>query len=154
MRILLLALLAFLPKIVLACSTATAVITYSIGNFDIIELSSKTITLNVNSAAPGNQPTTAINNETTYSITTNGEARKIYGSYSPVLSGPTLAAELTPPNGAVSLGNVILTDRPVPLVSGIANVTAQNLPITYSLTTTVATAPSVHQVTVLYTVAP
>lgn len=138
----------------LGCGSATAIITYSVGNFDIISLSSKTITMNVNTAIAGNQPITAVNSDTSYSITTNGEARKIYGSYSPLMAGPILSAYLTPPQGAVSLGNVALSDRPVPLVSGIANVSVQNLPIIYSLTTTVNTAPSIQQVTVLYTVAP
>lgn len=137
-----------------ASATATAIITYSIGNFDLIDVSSQTITLNVNAAAAGNQPATATDSSTTYSITSNGSSRKIYGSYAPLMPGPILSANLTPPAGAVSLGNVVLSDRPVPLVSGIENVSEQNLPITYSLTTTVTNAPSVHQVTITYTVAP
>ncbi len=137
-----------------SCSTATAIVTYSIGNVDLLSFSNSTITLIVNSATAGSQPVVASDSSSTYSITSNGVARKIYGSYSPLLSGPVLSAILTAPEGAQSLGAVALSDQPTPLVTGIANVSAKNLPITYLLMTSVAAGPSAQQVTVTYTVAP
>jgi hypothetical protein len=148
------ALLLGCPSVLFCCSTATAIVTYSIGNLDLLSFSNSNVTLIVDSATAGNQPIVASNSSSTYSITCNGTARKIYGSYAPILSGPVLSAMLTAPEGAQSLGAVALSDQPTPLVTGIANVSAKNLPITYLLMASVANAPSVHQVTVTYTVAP
>lgn len=137
------------------CScTATAFLTYSVGNFDLISLSQPTIILTINTTVAGNQLVTAQDSSTTYSITSNGQSRKIYGSYAPLLAGQTLQANLTAPTGAVSLGNVALSSQPVALVSSIANISEQNLPITYSFTTSPALAPATHEVTITYTVAP
>lgn len=72
--------------------------------------------------------------QSTYSITTNGNYKKIVGSLDhPLPSALVLTVTLQPPNGAKSTGKVKLSTQESVLVSNISRVAQENLRITYTL---------------------
>lgn len=139
-----------------AGTTATAIVTYSITSIDPIAISGNPGPLNVISAKAGNQPLSAIDNSTTYAITTNSIARNIYCSL--MQSMPEyvdLRVCLEAPRGCSSQGFVSLTTAPAAVVTGISQVNQGSLTITYMLTASVnARQISCATNTVIYTIGP
>lgn len=137
-----------------ASSRATVLITYSVNTLDLIQVSPSVVALTTNIPSAGQEPFIVTDDTSTYSITTNGSSRKIYGSYAPLMQGPLLIANLAAPQGAVSAGNVTLSDQPTPLVIGLTNVSQNNLPITYTVSTSASNSPQIILITITYTIAP
>ena len=101
----------------------------SLGVEPINEISVQTISLPINIPS---QPSTLIS-QSSYSITTNGDEKKIIGSLD-LLSPPNLilSIALQAPSGATSHGKVKLSSQNVTLVSNISRVAQSNLDIIYT----------------------
>lgn len=80
----------------------------------------------------GAPPAPAVNSGATYSLTVNGQDKKIVGSIdADYPSGMALSVELTPPPGAAALAQTLST-APVDLITNVNMTTATNLGITYT----------------------
>ncbi len=122
-----------------AANSATQTVTFKVAEIDSISTSSDQVSLVINSATAGSDLLSVTDNSTTYSITTNGESRKITGSLSEDMPANTsLMINLAAPNGANSLGNVSLNKNPRDLVNGIRRIAADKKAITYTFTASVA----------------
>ncbi|HEY6125054.1 MAG TPA: hypothetical protein VIV63_10390 [Steroidobacteraceae bacterium] len=110
------------------------------------------VTLNVNSAAAGINPTGLASS--TYSITTNSTASKKITAQllAAPTSGLTLSVNLQAPSTGVSAGSVPLGVAPVDAVNSIEAVTASGLTISYAAAATVAVAPTSYSAEVTYTI--
>ncbi len=118
----------------LAGSSATLTIHYEATPISEIALGDDYINLQVGSSVSGDEPTT-YTASTTYDLTTNGFDGKLSGSIGDdVAGGLSLSAELTPPEGAVGCGEVVLGRSPVDLITGIAPTAAGGLGLTSRLT--------------------
>lgn len=137
-----------------ASTTATVVVTFSIASINAISFSGNPAPLVVNSATAGQQPTTAVDMTTTYSVTTNSaDALTVTAELDAAMpQGTELAVELTAPTGATSLGEVALTTTPVNLLTGISSVAQTGLVVCYELEADVTATPVTNATrTVTYT---
>lgn len=122
-----------------AATTATSTVTYTIGSINAISVSGNPGTLTINSATAGSSPVAATDATTTYSVTTNNTPIKVYGQVATAMpSGTTLTITLVSPSGGTSAGAVAMTTSQAALVTGIGNIAASSLTITYSLTATLS----------------
>ena len=139
-----------------AATTATALITYSIGSIDSIAISGNPPPFVVHSAIPGSGPSSASDSSTSYTISTNNSGRKITGVLnSNMPTGVTFSVNLQAPTGAVSSGLTALSAAEAILVTGISNSSEGNLTITYTLTVDASAAPTIGSVNaVTYTIGP
>lgn len=109
---------------------------------DSISLSGNPGGLTISSAVAGQQPTSASNSSTTYSVATTTVVRRITGKINSAMpAGVTLSVRLTAPSGATSAGSVAMTTTTKNLVTSIPkNTNASGLSITYTLSATAAAA--------------
>ncbi len=122
-------------------TTATATITYSVESIDTIAISGNPGPLVVNTATAGSDPSTAIDNSTTFAVTTNNDSRNITCAVSSSMpTGVSLGINMDAPTGATSMGYIDMTTTPVIVVSGISNVAQASLGISYILEATVNAA--------------
>lgn len=136
-----------------ASNTATATVNYSVGSVNVISVSGPPGTLSVNTAIAGSPLTSATDSTTTYAVTTNNTTKTITGSLSPALnSGLTLTVDLTAPSGATSQGAVALSGTAANLVTGISQLNATSLEITYTLSATLLATQGTSATTVTYTI--
>lgn len=136
-----------------ASNTATATVNYSVGSVNAISVSGNPGALNITTAVAGSALTNAADATTTYSLTTNNSNKTIVGALSSNLeSGLTLTANLTAPTGATSAGAVSLSTTSANLVTGITQLNATGLAITYTLSATLAAAQVSTNTTVTYTI--
>lgn len=149
-------LILFLPYYLVAATTATATVTYTIGSVDAISVSGNPGTLTVNTAVAGSSLTSASDATTTYAVTTNNTARKVTGSLaSNMPTGVTLTVNLTAPTGGTSTGATTLSTTAANLVTGIANIAQGSLTVTYNLSATVSASQVSNSTnTVTYTIGP
>lgn len=83
-------------------------------------------------AEPGQNPDSATDDTTTYSVSTNGSNKKIVGSINAAMPDYTgLKIRLEAPAGASSAGQVILSTTNQDLVTGISKLRASGLGISY-----------------------
>jgi len=134
----------------LACSagawagdTATQSVTATVSAINEISITGGPVTLNVNSATAGSQPTDATNSATSYAITTNvtGPATKkitaqIDGN---TVSGVTLKIALTSPGSGTPAAAQTLSTTPQSVLTAISAVAGSGT-VTYTLSATVAAA--------------
>ena len=137
-------------------TTATAVITYTIGSIDSITVSGNPGLLLVSAADAGSQPLAATDFSTTYAVTTNNSSMRISGSLAMAMpTGVNISIELVAPSGASSSGSTLMATTPSDLVTGIGPIAQGNLTITYTLSVYANAAPvSGASNTVTYTISP
>lgn len=147
--------LAFALTVQAASSqTATATTTFEVQAVDVIGVSGNPPKLTIVAPAPGAAPAPATDNTTTWSVTTNGSARKVTGVIDQAMpSGVTLEVALAAPTGATSAGNVTLTNLAADLVTGITQLDENLLGVTYTLSATLAAGAVAESTrTVTYTI--
>lgn len=117
-----------------AQTTAAATVSFEVREIDEIALSGDPATLVVHQAVAGEPPTAAIDESTTWTFTTNGSDRSVTAHLDSAMpDGLTLDLSLTAPPGATSAGPVALSPTPRTLVDQLADVDADQLPVTYTL---------------------
>jgi hypothetical protein len=90
--------------------------------------------------------------QNTYSITTNGDFKKIIGSLEHSLPSPLiLTVALQAPKGAKSLGKVKLSTQEAVLVSHISRVAQENLKIIYTFSSSEPLISGLHPGQVRFT---
>ncbi len=143
-------LLTILALAFLCCGLATTAIAQSatqdvtIVIADINEISvSCNLTLTINSATAGSNPTDATDNTTSYSITTNGTLKKITGQLDAAYAvGISLKVNLSAPTGGTSQGQKTLTTLAQDLVTGISGLAESAIQIAYTASATAAVPPN------------
>lgn len=148
--------IGFIPTLLLAQTSATAIVTFTISSISAISVSGNPAAFNISSVTPGDPPTSATDTSTTYAVTTNATGQKIQGSIDTAMpTGVTLAITLAAPSTGTSTGAVDMTTTPQNLVTGISNVAQSGIGITYTLSATAAAAPVASATrTVTYTIGP
>ena len=122
-----------------AASTTTQTITYQVQAVNEISVSGNPGALIVSAATAGSQPTAVTDATTTYSITTNGTAKKITGVLNTAMPDNTsLKATLTAPSGGTGAGQVTLTASAADLVTAIDAVAESGIAISYEFSATAA----------------
>lgn len=117
--------------------TATATVTYEVSEINEIHLSGNPGPLVVTRASAGTAPVDAIDQTTTWMVTTNGASRKITAVLdSDLPPGLMLRIALTPPDGGGSAGSAPLSTAPQDLVTGFGSISSSDLRITYRLSAT------------------
>lgn len=120
-----------------SAQTATQTVSYEVAAIDQISVSGAP-SLVVSTATAGSGLTSATASGT-YSVTTNGDGRKITASIDTDMpTGVTLTVALDAPAGASSAGVVTLSSTDQDVVTDISTVNASGLGITYGLSATVA----------------
>ncbi len=134
--------------------TATATATFEVQSVDVIGVSGDPAKLTIVAGNPGEAPAPVTDNSTTWSVTTNGSARKVTGEIDSAMpTGVTLEVALAAPTGATSVGNVTLTNLAADLVTGITGLDESGLGVTYTLSATLAAgAVAENTRTVTYTI--
>ena len=131
--------------------TATQLVRFQVNAINELAVSGNPAPLVINNATAGSAPTSVTASGTSYAITTNESNQKITASIDqPMPTGVTLEVTLAAPGGANSTGAVALGTSGADVVTGISQIGASALPITYRLsaTTTVSmSAPAVRTVT-------
>ena len=134
-------LFSFMAIVALAFSAQSAnqVVTFSVTAINEIAVSGNPGALVVTAATAGSQPNEAIDNSTTYLISSNGTNMKITGSINAAMPpGVSLKINLAAPTSGSSAGDVSLGIDSTDLVSGTGKVAEAGKTITYKLSATVA----------------
>jgi hypothetical protein len=139
----------------LSANTDSQTVSFSIQEINEIDVAAGTVSLTVNTATAGSQPSAATA-PSSYSITSNADAdsKKITADLdTPMPPGVTLQVNVAAPSaGSTSLGTVVLTTSAVDVVTGIEAVAATGVAINYTLSATVAADPIADSRQVTYTI--
>lgn len=143
-----------IPRLLEGTGTANATLTYTISSVDALSVSGNPGTLSITAAVAGSNPTSATDSTTTYNVTTNNTSRHIYAVLSSTMpSGVTLYITMIAPSGATSAGAIAVSTTSIALVSGVKQLYASSLTITYTLNATASAAQvSSASNTVTYTI--
>jgi len=127
--------LAVISSAAQAQTSAQQTVTFSVSAINQIAVSGNPAALNVTAApAPGSPPSSVSNNLTTYSITTNETNKAITASLNSAMpNNTTLSVALAAPPLATTLGPVNLNATAQNDVTGISQLSAAGLTITYTL---------------------
>jgi hypothetical protein len=88
----------------------------------------------INTATAGAAPTSVTADGGSYAVTTNEANKKITASLDePLPTGVRLEVFLAAPDGAASAGDIVLGTAAADLVTGISQLAASALPISYRL---------------------
>lgn len=121
-----------LASVAAAQTTATA--TYEVQAINEVSVSGNPAALVINTGAELAGVTDAT---TTWGVTTNETGKKVTGAINTAMpTGVTLEVSLAAPSGATSAGSKALGIAAVDLVTGIAQVQATGLGVTYTLKST------------------
>ncbi|SDX71909.1 hypothetical protein SAMN03080603_00332 [Acetomicrobium thermoterrenum DSM 13490] len=132
--------------------TATQSVHFEVAAINEISVSDDPQTLIISEATPGSDPTPVTDSSTTYAITTNGTNKKITAAIGPAMpTGLTLKVELEAPTGATPQPDVVLDTSASDVVTGISQVAASNLTITYTLEATAEAEVGSGSTTVTFT---
>ena len=130
---------ALLVSHVACAQTARQTVTFQVDAINQISVSAATVSLDINTAVAGANPTSATSSGLTWAVTTNQSGAKITGILnSDMPAGLTLSATLGAPTGAASVGAVSLSSTSVDLVTGISQLAAPSLSLSYTLDATPA----------------
>jgi hypothetical protein len=114
--------------------TASQTVTYSVVSMSRAAVSGTASPILVRTATVSRAPTSASVSGTSFAITTNEANQKIAASLDePMPSGVSLAVSLAAPAGATSAGTANLGATSTDVVTGISRVSAEALPIVYTL---------------------
>lgn len=107
--------------------------------------------LEIDYAEPGQDPEPAYDQTTTYSISTNGNNKKIVASLNQAMPDYTaLKVQLAAPQGATSAGYVTLGTSAQDLVTGISKKRASGLEISYEFSAQIEAEPQSFSRTVTF----
>ena len=123
-----------------AAMSDTISVSFTIDPINEINIAGTSLTLRVNAAVAGSQPT-QVSQSTTYSISTNcvANTKKLTAAINSAMpSGLTLSINVTAPTGAASTGTTAVTNVAANVVTGIDAVAATDLSITFYLNATAA----------------
>lgn len=136
-----------------AQTTATQTVTFQVDAINEIAFAGAPSLL-INSATAGSAPTSATSAVATWAVTTNQSNAKITASINAVMpAGLALSANLAAPAGASSAGLQSLSTVAVDVVTGITQIAASALGVTYQLDATAAAGVVASQSrTVTYTI--
>ena len=130
---------ALLVSHVAFAQTATQTVTFQVDAINQISVSAASVSLDINTAVAGSNPTSATSSGLTWAVTTNQSGAKITGILnSDMPSGLTLKATLGAPSGGTSAGVKALSSTSSDLVTGVSQVAASGLALTYTLDATPA----------------
>jgi hypothetical protein len=116
--------------------TATQTVTIQVNAINEIAFSGSPA-LVVSTATAGSPPASAVNSAATWAVTTNQSGARITaGLNAAVPAGLTLSVTLAAPVGATSTGIQALTTTAVDVVTGLSQVAAAALGVTYQLDAT------------------
>jgi len=142
----------------LPATTAEQTLSYQVEAINEIAVSASPVSLIINTAGAGSEPSSVMDATTTYAITTNGgiNSRKITAQLdSDMPAGLTLCITLAPPTGAdAMISDVVLSMTPADVVGCINSVAQSELTITYTLSTNVAVGvvnPATRTITLIIT---
>ena len=108
-------------------------ITFSVGAINQVAVTGAPV-LAISTATAGSNPTQATDNASTWAVTTNQSGAKISASLdSDMPTGLTLKVSLGAPSGATSAGAKSLAAASVDLVTGVSQVAASSLSMSYTL---------------------
>lgn len=125
------------PTRSVAQTAATATVTYEVQEINEISVSADPGPLVVSNAAAGDSPGVAMDEQTTWTLTTNGSNKRITGLVDASMpAGVSLLVTLVAPDGASSTGEVALSPTAQTLVSQISEVHSAGLRVTYTLSAT------------------
>lgn len=132
--------LVALTNLLMAASSDTQLVTFSVSSIDEISVSGNPGALSVSTATAGSQPDDDTDDTTTYAITTNNTNRKITGAIdSNMPPNVSLEINLVAPTVGSSAGDMTLSTTAADLVTGITQVAdGSGNTITYTLSATVA----------------
>jgi hypothetical protein len=117
--------------------TAAQTATFEVESFRAISVSGDPGALVITDAEAGGAPTSVTDASTTWAVSTNESNLKLTGEIPLAMpSGVTLSIDLAAPAGAASQGSQALGVAAVDLVTGITEVDASGLTITYTLDAT------------------
>ena len=141
----------FMPTAASAQVTDAHTVTVTIQAINVLDVGNG-VTLIVNGAAAGSQPTT-VQGTTDWSLTTNSVSAMKVTAYTdaPMPAGLTLRSNLTAPAVGASQGFVALGTTPTDMVRNISQVAGQNLTMTYEASATVAALTGSPSFLVTYT---
>lgn len=133
--------------------TATQTVTFQVDAINEVAFAGAP-SLTINAATAGSAPTSATSNVATWAVTTNQSGAKITASINAAMpAGVTLQANLAAPAGATSAGLTSLTTVAADVVTGITQLAASALGVTYQLNATAAAGVVASQSrTVTYTI--
>lgn len=118
--------------------TATQTVTFQVNAINEISVTG-TPSLTITTAVAGDAPTSVTSTGNSWAVTTNQSTAKVTGSLSAAMpTGLTLSANLAAPAGATSAGLTALGTTAVDLVTGITQLNASALGLTYQLDATAA----------------
>jgi len=123
-----------------AAMSDTISVSFTIDPINEINIAGTSLTLTVNAAVAGSQPTQA-SQSTTYSISTNctANSKKLTAAINSAMpSGVTLSLNVAAPTGASSTGPTTITNVAANVVTGIDAVAQSNLAMTFYLNATAA----------------
>lgn len=147
--------LCFVKSAAYSVATAEFNIQVNIVCIDAIEISSSPPPFVFRDPPAGVPYCEAIDQSTTYAITTNNVGRAIYGSLDRALPpGLFLNVHFAPPKGATCWGAVPLNTANNLLVSGISQTAEGSLAITYIMTATTYLSPVFGSNIITYTIGP
>ncbi|MBW1671057.1 MAG: hypothetical protein JRJ43_08080 [Deltaproteobacteria bacterium] len=129
-----------LTNLLIAASSDTQTVSFSVSSIDEISVSGDPAALCVDTATAGSEPDDDTDATTTYAITTNNTNRKITGAIdSNMPANVSLEINLVAPTVGSSAGDMTLSTTAEDLVTGITQVAdGSGNTITYTLSATVA----------------
>ena len=134
--------MAGLSCVVFAANSDTITVNYEVQAINELAIDVASVTLTINAATAGSQPTDVTDSTTAdYAITTNcgTDAKKITAAIDTAMpTGVTLYVNLTAPTGATSSGETEVTNVAANVVTAIDGVAESALDITFKLSATVA----------------
>ena len=137
-----------------AAQTASQDVTIVVKEVNVLAVSSSEVLLTVEKAEAGGAPVAASNASTSYSITTNGAAKKISAAINaPYPEGIKLKVALAAPDGGASTGPRVLSTDAVDVVTDLSRVIGSDLPIAYEAVVSPQAAPTTGETrTVVFTI--
>ena len=126
-----------------SAQTVTQDVTIIVASISVLSVSAGTVSMTINTATPGSNPTDATDSATSYALTTNGLAKKMTAKIGfAYATGISLALNLTAPSGGTSLGSKTLTTIDQDMVTGISNLAESGVGISYTASATASAAPN------------
>jgi len=145
-------LLVSFNQFVLAGNTATQNINITVSNINELSLSNNEVNLLVNAPSSGSSLDKVSDSTTTISYSTNETNQKITAKLDRAMAdGLTLLVEVASTSGN-SMGQVMLEDLAVDVVTGLSNVSESGETVTYTLVPDMFAVPSTETYTITYTI--
>ncbi|SRR6056297_2565425 len=145
-------LLVSFNQFVLAGNTATQNINITVSNINELSLSNNEVNLLVNAPSSGSSLDKVSDSTTTISYSTNETNQKITAKLDKAMAdGLTLLVEVASTSGN-SMGQVMLEDLAVDVVTGLSNVSESGETVTYTLVPDMFAVPSTETYTITYTI--